>query len=142
MKKKPRTQFTFIGECRSLTAIQKGWTWEDGRLAAAPLFEALRAMGVDPGDQSYFNLYLDPPAPRGTIDEWTLGMLETLIGVRIIVALGQRVSRELVRRGIEHIAIVHPAARGRIRKRPRYIAHVRKSLSTATPAVVERKRAS
>lgn len=49
---------TFIGECRSLTAIRKGWSWMDGRL-------------------------------------------------------------------------VHPAARGRIRKRHRYHKHVRDTLGPA-----------
>lgn len=70
---KPSGRLVFIGECRSLTAQRKGWTWKDGRLAAKPLFEV----------------------------------------------------------GFRHIALVHPAARGRIRKRERYHAHVKERLAPA-----------
>ncbi len=123
------TPTIFVGECRSLTAQRKNWTWRDGRLAAKPLFEALAAMGIDPALQIYVNLWTDdsvtPTVPWQRVarlrEERTRGV--------VIVALGQRVSRELVRRGVDHVAIVHPAARGRIRKRERYVAHVRERLS-------------
>ena len=123
----------FVGECRSLTAQRKGWTWKDGRLAAKPLFEALEAMGVDPSAQLYINLWTD--TPTGT----TYGNLEikpqilgrtidrikrAMSDGRIAVALGKRVSDQLARRGLVHVALVHPAARGKIRKRERYHAHV------------------
>ncbi len=112
----------FIGECRSLTAKRKNWTWKDGRLAAKPLFEALRAMGVDPLAHEYMNLWTDHATPR------VRSNLELLMHWSnrdaIIVALGSKVSLELARRGIVHVALVHPAARGKIRKRERYHAHV------------------
>ena len=53
------TRLIFVGECRSLTAKRKNWTWKDGRLAAKPLFEALTAMGVDPAAHEYTNLWTD-----------------------------------------------------------------------------------
>ena len=79
-------------------------------------------MGIDPALQIYVNLWTDdsvtPTVPWQRVarlkEERTRGV--------VIVALGQRVSRELVRRGVDHVAIVHPAARGRIRKRERYVA--------------------
>ncbi len=121
----------FVGECRSITAQRKGWTWADGRLAAKPLFEALAAMGVDPKAHEYANLWSDNAS--GT----TYGSLRPGIRVAtikrimarrssgyIVVALGRRVSTELAKRGIAHVALVHPAARGAIRKRERYHAHV------------------
>ena len=138
--RKPK-RLIFIGECRSLTAIRRGWSWEDGRLAAKPLFEALIAMGLDPAAQEYANLFEDPPLVRRHKRKWTTrvneGIVSGLLVLEtakpeerpVIVALGQRVSRELAERGIEHIALVHPAARGRIRKRERYAKHVAERLA-------------
>lgn len=131
----------FIGECRSPTAQRKGWTWKDGRLAAKPLFEALAAMGVDPSEQRYYNLFHDPTArhpDRRTVNVALVVDLRALRGRGFtLVALGARVSAELARRDVDHVAIVHPAARGRIRKRERYIAHVAEKL---TPAMKEQSR--
>lgn len=131
------TRILFVGECRSLTAQRKGWTWADGRLAAKPLFEALQAMGVDPKAHAFLNLWADnargEPAPvilGSTIQ--AIRRLATRPGdPRVVVALGKRVSTELSKRGVEHVALVHPAARGRIRKRERYHAHVKATLGAA-----------
>lgn len=38
--------FIFIGERRSQTAIERGWTWADGRLAAKTLSDALAPLGL------------------------------------------------------------------------------------------------
>ena len=121
-------QIIFIGECRSPTARKKGWVWKDGRLAAKPLFEALRAMGVDPARQVFVNLWNDPrPRARPTL------CTGIVIGLRASrapkVALGSRVSRQLTKLKIKHVALVHPAARGLIRKRERYHAHVKERLT-------------
>jgi len=135
MTKHTIKRITFIGECRSLTAIRKGWSWIDGRLAAKPLFEALAAMGIDPTAHEFINLFTDPPITRRHLKGWRpkvqdglAASLKTCAKVRIYVALGQRVSRELTRLGIDHVALVHPAARGRIRLRRRYIKHVQDTL--------------
>ncbi len=118
----------FIGECRSLTAKRQGWSWKDGRLAAKPLFEALNALGIDPAKCQFFNLFTDPPSVP-TVSSRRVAKARSCVhhGYQL-VALGQRVSRELTKRKIDHIAIVHPAARGKIRKRERYIAHVRERI--------------
>lgn len=132
-----RTKILFVGECRSLTAIRKGWTWKDGRLAAKPLFEALDALGVNPAQHGFCNLWTDPPlAP--CITDHRRRMLRESMKTHIIVALGQKVSSGLEELGIDHVAIVHPAARGRIRKRTRYIAHVKKKLGPALTYNYER----
>lgn len=122
------TKLLFIGECRSLTAKAKDWTWEDGRLAAKPLFEALEAMGVNPRDHEYTNLWMDtsPPAIAANKFEW-LGMKRD--SGFVLVALGKRVSAQLEAKHVDHVALVHPAARGRIRKRERYHAHVKDKLA-------------
>jgi hypothetical protein len=129
------SRLLFVGECRSLTAQRKGWTWKDGRLAAKPLFEALAAMGVDPSVHQYTNLWTDSVGGT-TIGNAKPGILgSTITRIKranserdVVVALGKRVSHELARRGIVHVALVHPAARGAIRKRERYHAHVKAQL--------------
>lgn len=128
----------FVGECRSLTAQSKGWTWKDGRLAAKPLFEALAAMGVDATAHAFTNLWTDnatgqtPGASGSAVIAWQkIGRLKTHTKAGgVIVALGKRVSEELTKREIAHVALVHPAARGKIRKRERYHEHVRAKLET------------
>ena len=65
-----KRRLVFIGECRSLTAIRKGWSWADGRLAAKPLFEALEAMKLDPANHEFYNLFHDPPASRRNLSGW------------------------------------------------------------------------
>lgn len=137
-RQRAHKRLMFVGECRSLTAQRKGWTWADGRLAAKPLFEALQAMGVDPSRHEYANLWTDNAAGT-TIGNRNPGILGgTIQRIRarlsqgsVIVALGKRVSHELARRGIVHVALVHPAARGAIRKRERYHAHVADRLKGA-----------
>jgi hypothetical protein len=131
----------FVGECRSITAQRKGWTWKDGRLAAKPLFEALAAMGVDPADHGYTNLWADQLSGEAgsPISPFKIGWLRRQLGDgRVVVALGKRVSTELAKRGIDHVALVHPAARGKIRKRERYVRHVREKLQPAIGTLIEK----
>src|ERR1051325_5119150 len=49
----------FVGEKRSPTAIRMRVSWRDGRLAAKPLFEALRQIGINPQDCLYYNVVDD-----------------------------------------------------------------------------------
>jgi hypothetical protein len=112
----------FVGERRSQRAISMGVTWGDGRLAARTLFEALQAAGVDPHTQRFVNLFPDPPAAR-IPDERVLTELRAVPAHRL-VALGSLVAVALKRAGIAHRLLAHPAARGAIRKRERYHAHV------------------
>jgi hypothetical protein len=87
-------------------------------------------MGVDPKAHEYMNLWGDPPRRRiKTQLITTLAVMQTQASPEIVVALGKRVSDELTKRGIKHVALVHPAARGKIRKRERYHAHVREKLA-------------
>lgn len=132
MSRAPR--FLFVGERRSETARRRGWTWRDGRLAAVPLYEALRSMGLDPADRAqcdWVNLWPDGDGDRGgPVPGRRLAVVR--VHARLgatVVALGRLVSQELTRRGVDHVAVVHPAARGRIRRRDRYVAHVRQHLA-------------
>jgi len=112
----------FLEEKRSEIAKERGLRWEHGRLAAKPLFEALRNVGIEPLECTFRNLFENPNIP------------EIIRHVRqggMIIALGRKVDDELKKQGIPHIYMVHPAARGRIRRREKYKAHVKHVCTTA-----------
>lgn len=116
-------RFVFVGEKRSRKAIALGVTWEDGRLAAKTLHEALRAVGLDPDEQRFLNLYLDHLP--GVVNPDALDQIRKLLRDGwVIVGLGRVVQAGLKRLGIPHRPLVHPAARGAIRSRARYQRHV------------------
>ena len=105
-----------VGERRSNLAIEKGWTWTNGEhLAAAQLFPALRKAGVAPEECEFTNLF-----EHGGVSSVLWAERRGLK----IVALGNDVSKELEKRGVDHLKLVHPAARGSIRKKERYQVHV------------------
>ncbi len=123
--------FLFVGEKPSRLAAERGVTWKDGRLAAKQLFDALDAAGIDPASCDFVNLFGDDPeAPVGkTVQAMARarGLSRRRRGRRI-VALGQKVSTVLEACGIRHIRVVHPAARGTIRRKDLYAEHVRAAL--------------
>lgn len=114
MTKKPKP-FMFVGEEKSSLARKMRVSWGDGRLAAKQLFDGLRACNIDPAIQTFRNWF----DLRQRKDVLAVAKTGTTI-----IAMGKRVQAELSARGIEHIALIHPAARGAIRKKERYIAHV------------------
>ena len=110
----------FVGERRSERAKKLGLHWEDGGLAAKPLFEALDAVGIDPARCRFVNWF------EG-------GKAATRRHRGPIVALGAKVQKALADESIRFIPLVHPAARGAIRRRDRYIAHVVDRLGALKP---------
>lgn len=106
--------YLFIGERRSGLAIKRKLTWESGGLAAKQLFDALNACGIDPRKCLFANLF-DMGQPKPDL---------TRTDVRF-VGMGLKVQRELDRLRVPHLKLVHPAARGKIRKKEVYIEHVR-----------------
>lgn len=105
-----------------------GVRWIDGHLAAKSLFDALRACGIDPEAQMYVNLF-DERYPSLHVCQGTLRRLQRLAQRHQLVALGAPVHLALARDAIPHLALVHPAPRGRIRERERYQARVRAVLA-------------
>lgn len=127
------SHFIFVGEQPSHTAYRNGWTWESGRLAAKPLFEALRACGIDPEQCGFVNAFCDHPGEPEEVD--TSARLHALraaerAGVKL-VAMGNKVSTLLTACGIKHIPLRHPAARGALRRGDLYASHVRSVLRAA-----------
>jgi hypothetical protein len=114
--------YVFVGERRSPTAIHMGVTWADGRLCAKNLHEALRAVGIEPNEHVFVNAFDD----EGRLDARSLLAAAAAILREdvTVVALGQKAARELARMSIPHVLLIHPAARGSIRKRERYQQHV------------------
>ena len=104
--------------------MELGAHWTDGRLCAKTLHDALRRTGVDPAQAVFLNLFHDEPADDLPCHN-ALQAVRSLAGTgACIVALGRRVQAALTRAGVAHVGLVHPAARGAIRARAAYQAHV------------------
>ena len=112
--------YLFVGEQRSSRAKELNVYLQDGALAAAPLFDALRACGIDPLACRFTNWF-----ERGGKTAVKQARKEGMT----IVGMGRKVQRALESRRIPHVPIIHPAARGKIRKRENYIAHIEEALS-------------
>jgi len=106
----------FVGEKRSKLAVRKGVTWQDGRLAAKQLFDALAHAGIDKDRCTFVNWF-----ERGGPTKVRKIAVDS--GV-IVVGMGRKVQAALKHAKIAHLELVHPAARGAIRKKERYLAHV------------------
>ena len=122
----PMTQparFVFVGERRSPRALALGVRWEDGRLCARTLHAALRAAGLDPERQTYLNVFSDDEP--GAINPAAVTRLRALADAgAALVGMGRRVQVALRSAGLPHRPLIHPAARGAIRARAAYRAHV------------------
>ena len=105
----------FVGENRSHLAKKMNVTWKDGRLAAKQLFDALDTIGFQRDACEFCNWF---EGGKGMVRKWD----------GVIVAMGSKVQKALRREGIEFIPIIHPAARGAIRKKERYTEHIRETL--------------
>lgn len=108
----------FIGETRSKKAQEMGVHWKDGRLAAKQLFDALKACGIDPTQHMYVNVWEKLGA--------NIRSIVSHKGPR--VGMGQKVCSFLTAAKVEHIPLIHPAARGAIRRKEIYAAHVKNTL--------------
>lgn len=121
-------KYVFVGERRSDKAIAMKVRWQDGHLAAKPLFEALRLIGLDPQAQLFMNLFHERAGD--TVAAYKLKRVKRLARLGYaVVAMGRQVQRQLASAGIPCLPLVHPAARGRIRKTERYRQHVKDTLS-------------
>ena len=108
-------KYLFVGEERSPTAIEKGWTWRDKRLAAAHLSKAVESLGVKWCQCAFLNVFEDD--------------IEDIRSFQSpVIAMGRKVERELKKHQIEHFYIHHPAARGKIRIIENYKSHVREQI--------------
>ena len=134
-------RYVFVGQCRSNRAIRMGAHWEDGRLAGKTLHDALRAVGLDPREQTYLNLFRDDD-PQA-LDQAALARVCNLANAgTVIVGLRKVVQAALARAGVAHLPLVHPAARGAIRARHAYQDHVAKVLIAGRGVTDPERRAA
>jgi hypothetical protein len=112
----------FVGERRSPTAKRMKVRWEDGRLAAKQLFDAFDAIGFLKNSARFVNLYERGgfPAVRAAAEAG-----------HAVIAMGKRVQKGLRVVGIPFTPLVHPAARGAVRKKEVYFEEVRRALTAA-----------
>ncbi len=110
-------KFLFVGEERSPSAIRMNVTWKDRRLAAAHLSKAVEALGIDWDKCTFLNVYEDD-----------IEKIRAFKGVT--VAMGRKVEKEMIKNGIKHEYIHHPAARGKIRIIENYKQHVKEQLKS------------
>ncbi len=108
-------KFLFVGEQRSELAKKMNVTWADKHLAAAPLYRALKEIGICWNECAFLNVFEDD------IDD-----IKSFNG--IIVAMGRKVERELKKHQISHEFIYHPATRGTIRKTENYNNHIKEQI--------------
>lgn len=112
-------KFLFIGEKPSDKAITMGVKWEDGRLAAKQLFDALIANDINPKEHKFLNAFVGSDQPN----------IFRSYGSYNFVAMGNKVAKWLTDNGLDDfIKIVHPAARGTIRLKENYIKHIKEKL--------------
>lgn len=114
-------RYVFVGEERSQRAITMNVTWKDGKLAAKQLFDALKANNIDPANQAFDNWF------EGEDSALRIKVFQAY--GYIVVAMGEKVSMAMAKAGISHLRIVHPAARGKIRKKEIYAKHIKETLA-------------
>ncbi len=118
-------KFLFVGEKPSRKAVSMGVTWRDGRLAAKQLFDALRACGIDPDLQSFDNVF---HSDHGA-DRISSAAIRRIRASKLrVVAMGRKAYNALQSLRIDCVLITHPAARGKIRAKAAYAAHVKSVL--------------
>jgi len=96
--------------------------WQDGRLAAKQLFDALSGVGIDPGKCQFLNWW-----ERGSRRR----VAEHLCRGGLVVAMGRKVQGELEKKRVACLGFIHPAARGAIRKKGVYRDHIRSAVRAA-----------
>lgn len=127
-----REIYVFVGENRSKTAQEKGYSWTECQktgkpvLSAIQLWNALEKIGLNPNEQIFFNLWDDDFQENKLIPEILKEMAED--GEEII-GMGKNVQDQLKKLGIHHKEMIHPAARGKIRNKDLYANHVKNVLS-------------
>ena len=109
----------FIGEEQSPTAKKMGWEWGSEHLCSKTLLEAFDTCeNFERENAKFINLFSE-----GTLNQESLEFIRNCKSPT--VAMGQKVQRALKKEGLDAWEMIHPAARGKIRAKEKYAAHVR-----------------
>ena len=95
-------------------------TWEDKRLAGKQLFDAFDELGIDYSEFRFTNI----KEPEHFLSLADKAMKEKVT----IIGMGNFVQRILSNMNIKHKKLIHPAARGSIRRKSTYANHVKEVL--------------
>ena len=117
----------FVGERPSLTAQIRQWKCGDFHLSSKTLLEALTVCQFPRERADFVNIY----NVKGEIDKNAVEYIRNRSLSSIVVGMGKLAQKALAHHQIGHIEMIHPAARGRIRKRELYQEHVREVIEAA-----------
>jgi len=133
------TPLVFVGENRSNMAQTHDWSWERCQMERQPrncakqLFEALEYCGIDPyniENVRFLNAWEDNQDKWVAVEDLDIKLRTFMENGFGVVSLGEHVHQYLEVLEIPHIRLIHPAARGEIRKKERYQRHVAETLLT------------
>ena len=109
----------FIGEEQSATAKKMGWEWGSNHLCSKTLMEALAGCDdFDSKNANFINIFKD-----GELNSEALHFIRNWNAP--VVGMGRKVQKALKKAGLNHWEMIHPAARGKIRAKENYAAHVK-----------------
>ena len=121
-------KYLFVGERPSKLALKMGVSWKDGKLAAKQLFDALAHCKINITHCRFDNIFgMEADGPEIVCKNALKRVKRAMRSGIKVVAMGQKVERAL---GSNFsLSIIHPAARGKIRKKELYINHVLEKLN-------------
>jgi hypothetical protein len=125
----PQVRFLFVQQRPSRQAEEAGATWANGGLADCPLWQALEALGLDPREQRLVGIWRTARTRswgQDLADEATahIAIKDAALSGYAVIGMGAVVHAWLDRHDVPHTKLVHPAARGAIRRQARYLRHV------------------
>ena len=127
-------RYMFVGERPSISAWKFSKQWSDGAYAGKQLKDAIDEIDcLEFADIVFCNLWIKPkgisnPAFDVVDLDKNLDQIFRYSAYWIIVGMGKIVQEKLDEYGIKHLKLIHPAARGKIRRKDRYLKHCRSVL--------------
>jgi hypothetical protein len=120
-------KYLFVGERPSRKAVQMQVSWQDGKLAAKQLFDALLANEINPKLCTFDNVFQPTFGEEIVCKKSLKRILQKHNDGFTVIAMGNKVAN-ILNNIIPFKKIVHPAARGKIRKKELYIQHIKEVL--------------
>lgn len=127
-------RYIFVGERPSISAWKFSKQWSDGAYAGKQLKDAIDKIDcLEFADITFCNLWITPKEMSNAAFD-VVALDKSLQDIAVysqwwtVVGMGKIVQNELDHFGIEHLKLIHPAARGKIRKKNRYLKHCKEVL--------------
>jgi len=126
--------YIFVGERPSISAWKFSKQWSDGAYAGKQLKDAIDKIDcLEFADITFCNLWTKPKeksTPAIDVVDLDKSLHEITLYSKwwTVVGMGKIVQDQLGNAGIRHLKLVHPAARGKIRRKDRYLKHCKQVL--------------